>query len=92
MRILREIKDSPEAFIPGSQLSKLLFSHRGLFGGVRELCHHFHEVELLEHYGEYMKLKVPKLNKTVGSLFGIMETFKLNHEIQDYSVSETTLE
>ena len=81
MRIIADFKDSTEAFIPGSQLSKILFTHKSLFGAMRELCHTFGKVDLLEHYGDYMKLRVPKLNKTVGSLFGIMETFKLNHEI-----------
>lgn len=78
---------SKEKFISGSQLSKLLFTHKALFGAISELCYYFEEAELLEHYGEYVKVKVPKKDKTVGSLFGLMETFKLNHEIMDYSVS-----
>lgn len=92
MKILSEIITSAEAFIPASQLARLLFTHKSLFSAATELCHHFGEIEISEHYGEYMKVKVPKRNKTVGDLFGIMETFKLNHEIQDYSVSQTTLE
>ena len=92
MKIIQNAKTSKEEFIAASQLSKIIFTHKALFGAIRELCHTFNEVELLEHYGDYMKLKVPKLNKTVGSLFGIMETFKINHEVQDYSVSQTTLE
>ena len=92
MSILQQTLSTKEAFIPGSQLSKLLYMHKALFGAIRELCHHFSEVEIVEHVGEYIKVKVPKLNKTVGSLFGIMETFKLNYEVQDYSVSQTTLE
>jgi len=92
MKILSEIITSAEPFISTSQLSRLLFTHKSLFSAATELCHHFGEIEISEHYGEYIKVKVPKRNKTVGSLFGIMETFKLNHEIQDYSVSQTTLE
>jgi len=92
MKILSEIITSAEAFISTAQLSRLLFTHKSLFSAATELCHHFGEIEISEHYGEYIKVKVPKRNKTVGSLFGIMETFKLNHEIQDYSVSQTTLE
>lgn len=39
-----------------------------------------------------MKIRVPKHNFTVGYLFGVMETFKQNKEISDYSVSQTSLE
>ena len=39
-----------------------------------------------------MKIRVPKLDKTVGSLFGLMENNKEEYDIQDYSISQTTLE
>ena len=39
-----------------------------------------------------MKVRVPKMNKTVGSLFGAMEKSKEDFDILDYSISQTTLE
>ena len=39
-----------------------------------------------------MKIRVPKLDKTVGYLFGAMEKNKEEYDIQDYSISQTTLE
>ena len=39
-----------------------------------------------------MKLRVPKQDRTVGSLFRTMEKNKEDYDIQDYSISETTLE
>ena len=65
----------------------MLFNHRALFGIIKELCDGFSHAEILEHYGEYMKVRVPKKDKTVGFLFGLMETHKLDDEIQDYSIS-----
>ena len=70
----------------------MIFNHRALFGLIKQLCDNFGRVEFLEHYGEYMKVKVPKLDKTVGFLFGLMETNKFENNIQDYSISQTTLE
>jgi len=34
------------------------------------MAQHFAKVELLEHCGEYFKLRVPKEGKTIGWLFG----------------------
>ena len=81
LKIVDDLKDCEKKFISGSQLSLILFNHRALFGVIKDLCRHFNSVELLEHYGEYMKIRVPKLEKTVGFVFGLMETHKYEFEI-----------
>ena len=40
------------------------------------LASHFAKVEILEHCGEFFKLRVPKEEKTIGWLFGYLETAK----------------
>jgi hypothetical protein len=52
----------------------------------------FSKVELLDQVGEFYKLRVPKENKTIGWLFGQLEDNKRLLSIQEYSVSQTTLE
>ena len=56
------------------------------------LTRHFEQVELLEQCGEYFKLRVPKEDKTIGWLFGRLESEKRNLGIEEYSVTQTTLE
>ncbi len=40
------------------------------FGILKFLTQHFDKVEILEHCGEFFKLRVPKQDKTIGWLFG----------------------
>ena len=56
------------------------------------MCRNFAQVEVLEQCGEFFKLRVPKENKTIGWLFGQLEFEKRGLGIQEYSVSQTTLE
>lgn len=59
---------------------------------IDELCSSFETVEILEHYNDYYKLRVPRGNKTIGYLFGLVESSKEKFSISEYSVSQTTLE
>lgn len=56
------------------------------------LLKHFEKVEILEQCGEFFKLRVPKEDRTIGWLFGQFEHEKRNLGIEEYSVSQTTLE
>ena len=56
------------------------------------LTRHFSKVEVLEQCGEFFKLRVPNENKSIGWIFGNLEAQKANLSIQEYSVSQTTLE
>ncbi len=62
------------------------------FGILKFLTSHFDKVEILEHCGEFFKMRVPKEDKTIGWLFGKLEAAKRDLSIQEYSVSQTTLE
>lgn len=59
---------------------------------MKDLCNDFEEVELLEKYGSYVKIRVSKKEHSLGALFGIIEDLKNKFPISDYSVSQTTLE
>ena len=65
---------------------------RNGFSIIRWSTDHFRQVEVLEQCGEFFKLRVPKEDKTIGWLFGQLEQEKNNLGIQEYSVSQTTLE
>lgn len=56
------------------------------------LTRHFDKVEILEQCGEFFKLRVPKDSKTIGWLFGQLEHEKRGLGIEEYSVTQTTLE
>jgi hypothetical protein len=49
-------------------------------------------VEVLEHYSDYYKLRVPRGSKSIGFVFGYIEKNKTPLNISEYSVSQTTLE
>lgn len=53
----------------------------------------FGEIRLIEHYGSYYKFKLEKnQNFSIGYLFGRIEEVKAQLSINEYSLSQTTLE
>lgn len=57
------------------------------------LVKEFKEVKLIEHYGSYYKFKLEKnQNYSIGYLFGMIEDVKDKLKINEYSLSQTTLE
>ena len=46
------------------------------FGVIKFLTSYFDKVEILEHCGEFFKMRVPKQDKTIGWLFGQLEHVK----------------
>lgn len=56
------------------------------------LVNDFQSVELLEHYNDYYKFRVPKQDKSIGYLFGLIENQKEQFGISEYSCGQTTLE
>lgn len=52
----------------------------------------FEQAELLEQCGDFYKLRVPREDKTIGYLFGKIESQKQAMNIQEYAVSQTSLE
>ena len=59
---------------------------------IHSLCDQFLEVEILEHYNDYYKLQVPRGDRSIGYVFGFIENHKEMYMINEYSVSQTTLE
>jgi hypothetical protein len=47
-----------------------------LFRCILELCRTFTEVEVIEKYGNYVRVRVARLDKSIGSVFGLVETMK----------------
>jgi len=56
------------------------------------LAREFKSAEILEHYSNYFKLRVPRGETTIGYAFGIIEEAKNTYRISEYSASQTTLE
>lgn len=50
------------------------------------LIEDFKSIELLEHYNDYYKIRVPRLDKSIGYVFGLIETNKEIFGISEYSV------
>lgn len=73
-------------------LVTFLFAQKIGFSVIKFLLDMFEQVEMLEQCGDFYKLRVPKGSKTIGWLFGQLEENKQRLEIQEYSVSQTTLE
>ena len=61
---------------PQLPIEMLLTWHFTEFNGrrlLKDILGEFEQVEMLEHYGQYYKLRVPKGDKTIGFLFGLLE-------------------
>lgn len=48
-------------------------SEINLYACIGELCKTFGQVELLESYGNYMRVRVARLDKSIGFSFGLVE-------------------
>jgi len=59
---------------------------------VEGLVDDFGEVEILEHYSDYYKMRVPRGDKSIGFVFSLIENKKEQYKISEYSASQTTLE
>jgi len=54
---------------------------------VNQIVNQFGTVEILEHYSDYYKLRVPRGEKSIGFVFGYIERSKGEFNISEYSVS-----
>eukprot|EP00347_Sterkiella_histriomuscorum_P006793 403351411 len=59
---------------------------------IKQLCDKFGEVDVLEHYNDYYKLRVPRSELSIGKVFSLIENQKEQFKISEYSASQTTLE
>lgn len=53
---------------------------------------HFEEVSIIEQCGDFFKIRMPEDDKTIGFLFGLVESQKQEMNINEYAVNSTTLE
>ena len=56
------------------------------------LTKQFNQVDLIEQCSDYFKFRVPREDKTIGYLFGLIEDNKSALSISEYSVCQTSLE
>lgn len=56
------------------------------------LAQNFTKVELIEQCSDFFKFRIPRDDKTIGYLFGMIEDKKHDTNISEYSVSQTSLE
>lgn len=54
---------------------------------LESLINDFQSVEILEHYNDYYKFRVPRGDKTIGFVFSLIETRKREFNISEYSAS-----
>lgn len=47
---------------------------------------------MIEQCSDFFKIRIPREDKTIGMLFGLIEDQKVNCHISEYSVSQTSLE
>ena len=73
--------------INGEHFAQWLYIESSGMAVIDELCSSFETVEILEHYNDYYKLRVPRGSKTIGYLFGLIESSKEKFNVSEYSVS-----
>ena len=78
--------------MPLNDIAFQIYTQTKLCGVLTEMCREYNEVELLEKYGGYMKIRVATKGRSLGTLFGVVESIKAKYSVSDYSVSQTTLE
>lgn len=86
------IHENTEEYDNENDKLRQVHSDCNLFTCVQEMCKTFNEVEVIEKYGNYMRIRVPRLDKSIGSVFGMVEGMKGHFDVSEYSVSQTTLE
>lgn len=64
-----------------------LHGELNLFECVLELSKSFDKIEMIEKFGNYMRVRVARLDKTIGSVFGLIQQMKKRYDISEYSVS-----
>lgn len=72
--------------------TRTLHDELNLYGCIFEFAKVFKKVDLIEKFGNYMKIRVEKEDHSIGVLFGVVEMMKDKYEVLEYSVGQTTLE
>jgi len=64
-----------------SVFAEKLFNIRNLYGTIKEISRVFGSIELLEQYGNYMRLRVSRQDKTIGQMFTMVDELKTQYNI-----------
>ena len=75
-----------------NEKTRQLHGDFNLYSCIHELCGVFTQVDLLEKFGNYMKVRFQKQNHSIGTVFGLIEKMKQSYDVSEYSVGQTTLE
>jgi hypothetical protein len=54
---------------------------------IEALVETFNSAEILEHYNDYYKIRVPRGDKSIGFVFSYIENKKQEFNISEYSAS-----
>ena len=73
--------------MPREDKVRALHAIANLMRCLHEMCSIFKSVDLLERYDNYMKIRVPRLDKSIGWVFGEVEGMKQRFDVSEYSVS-----
>lgn len=90
--LVQQAEANESGLIRMTALAQFCFTMVNGFKLMEALCLDFASVELLEHCGQHFKLRVPRQDKTIGWLFGRIEALKSELNVQEYGVSQTSLE
>jgi len=63
-----------------------------LYSCIHEICTEFKNVELIEQFSNYVRVRVARQDKSIGFVFGMIDKMKQPYDVIEYSVSQTTLE
>lgn len=68
-------------------LIHLVYALSNGFRVIQQIASLFERVDIVEQVGEYFKIIIPRESKTIGYVFGFIESLKQQININEYSVS-----
>jgi len=90
--LLREAKSNKQGMVRILHMIEWLHVIQNAIKIVKALAKDFGTVEILNHHNSSFKFRVLRHDKSIGFLFGLIETKKEEFAISEYSASQTTLE
>jgi ATP-binding cassette subfamily A (ABC1) protein 3 len=84
--------DDHNGFVEAQNLLNWIYIEQAGMKIINGLCEDFGQVEILEHYNDYYKMRVPRGDKSIGFVFSLIENRREEYKISEYSASQTTLE
>ena len=79
--------DEHQGLIETHNLLQWIYVEQAGMQIINGLCDDFGQVEILEHYNDYYKMRVPRGEKSIGFVFSLIENKKEQYKISEYSAS-----